>query len=45
MVVVLMDADDGHVIERWVFEPKVVTVDSMCVHSFSGRALLIFHIL
>lgn len=25
MVVVLLDADDGHVIERWVFEPKVTT--------------------
>lgn len=23
LIVVLLDADDGRVIERWVFEPKV----------------------
>lgn len=28
MVVVLLDADDGHVIERWVFEPKLTNNNS-----------------
>lgn len=31
MVLVIMDADDGHVIERWVFEPKINALDTKYV--------------